>query len=437
MKISRHFTEALNLNCHPLKDAKYRKRSEYIHTLLYIINACSIGKDVKKYTDMHIKNYCELLLPEMHTELYEQHDTDDGQMYLKKCISWPWKKKNRYALVCDIHLILLDEELIEKAMNIICGSLSPGAQNDLNRLAEVLSGRAGEDKRYNTVQSMIEQYQANKEFLAEKERRIIVTANMSAGKSTLINALAGKFITRTSQEVCTGNVCYISDKAFEDNRVHLYTDTLTMNAGYDDLRSYRWSEPVYIASYFSSCIPQKKRLRIIDTPGADAALHEGHTEATHNALLNEDYDLVLYIISPTNLGTDAEAKHLKWIAEHVPGYKVIFVLNKLDNYRDKGDSIRDSINDLREDLKKAGFENPVICPISAYFSYLLKLKTTGQSLSEDESDEFEYLSKKFMRPAYDLSVFHSKADVDEDESDELELSRRAGIYGLEKIIYGG
>lgn len=119
------------------------------------------------------------------------------------------------------------------------------------------------------------------------------------------------------------------------------------------------------------------------------------------ALLKEEYDLVLYVICPTNLGTDAEIRHLKWVANNLPKEKVVFVLNKLDNYKDCSDSIEESVHGLKDDLIKLGFENPVICPISAYFSYLLKLKITGQQMSDDEADEYDYLSKKFMRSSYD------------------------------------
>ena len=45
---------------------------------------------------------------------------------------------------------------------------------------------------------------------------INVIATMSSGKSTLINALIGKPLARTSQEVCTGNLNYLYNKPFED-----------------------------------------------------------------------------------------------------------------------------------------------------------------------------------------------------------------------------
>ena len=46
----------------------------------------------------------------------------------------------------------------------------------------------------------------NREFLAKPLKRIMVTGNMSAGKSTLLNALAGKKINKTQNDTCTAKV---------------------------------------------------------------------------------------------------------------------------------------------------------------------------------------------------------------------------------------
>ena len=55
---------------------------------------------------------------------------------------------------------------------------------------------------------------------------LLVTATMSAGKSTLINALIGKKIVRTSQEVCTGNLCYIYNQSVENNKILLWENPI-------------------------------------------------------------------------------------------------------------------------------------------------------------------------------------------------------------------
>ncbi len=428
------FWESLDLREHPIKKAKKKMRAEYFSALTYIVNQVTSQPDVKPFTNERLNMYQKMLLSDVEIDAPTQKV---GLNALNSCISKPWRKKFRYMLVCDVSLILLNEELTRQAIIIINSCLTNRSQTDVGRVFASLSGENVIDKKHFIAAPLITQYRLNKAFLSQQERRIIVTANMSAGKSTLINALIGKPLARTSQEVCTGNVCYLFNKAFEDDNVHLSAQNLTMNATSDELSSYEWSGPVSIASHFAPSTGQTPKLCIIDTPGVDAALYKKHTSITHTALQNEEYDIVLYVVCPTNLGTDAEIKHLKWVAQNLPKEKVVFVLNKLDNYRDCSDSVEESVQGLKDDLLKIGFDSPVICPISAYFSYLLKLKMTGQKLSEDEADEYAFLSKKFMRSSYDLSRYYDGVQSAEDETEEVKLSKRAGMYGLEKIIYGG
>lgn len=458
MDMNLFFIEALDLRKHPIKKAKKKIRAEYITALSYIVNTIANHPDkhsdissqientghilesvtIQKYTTERLKLYQTLLFADVEQPDFANSINEKvGLRAVASCVSRPWRKKYRLMLVCDVALILLESSLVTQAIMIIKGCLSKKNKEEVNRILLSLFDESDIDKKHLIIAPMIKQYRLNRAFLSQKERRIIVTANMSAGKSTLINALIGKPLARTSQEVCTGNACYLFNKAFEDDNVHLATRSLTMKATTDELHVYEWSGPVSIASYFTTSTPQIPKMCIIDTPGVDAALYKEHTKLTYNALLNDDYDMALYVVCPTNLGTDAETKHLKWVAQNIPNEKIVFVLNKLDNYRDCSDSIEESILGLKKDLLKIGFEDPTICPISAYFSYLIKLKMTGQILSADEADEYAYLSKKFMRSSYDLSHYYNGSQFSDNESEETKLSKRAGLYGLEKIIYGG
>lgn len=436
--MNQFFVEALNTQEHPIKNAKKKIQAEYITALTYIIE-----KTISE-ANCHQDETKQFVAERLH--LYQSQlfaDINIGAIDAKngiRCLtafSKPWRNKYRFMLVCDVALILFDDALVSMAMQSIKERLSTKRQVDVEQIAVLLQNDRDIEKKYIPASTLVNQYRANKGFIAKSERRIIVTANMSAGKSTLINALIGKPITRTSQEVCTGNVCYLFNKAYEDDKIHLLTQGLNLNATAEDLHSYDWNGYISIASYFAGIVSDVPRLCIIDTPGVDAALYKEHSNRAHDALLNGDYDTIIYVVSPTRLGTDAEKKHLQWVAKNLQKDKIIFVLNKLDDYHDFSDSIEESVHDFKEELLKIGFENPVICPISAYFSYLLKMKMTGQDLSEDESDEYALYAKKFKRSAYDLSHYYDGAECLPTDSEEIALSKRAGLYGLEKIIYGG
>lgn len=432
------FVEALDMREHPVKKAKKKIQVEYITALTYIVE-----KTIKE-TDWHkveILKYVTERLRLYRTQLFVDALVVNGNKKQgASCLAAfakPWRRKYRFMLVCDVALLLLEAPLVLHATEIIKEHLSSKRQIDIEQISLLLQNKQDIEKKYISVSPLMKQYRANKDFFSKEERRIIVTANMSAGKSTLINALVGKPIARTSQEVCTGNVCYLFNKAYEDENMHLSTQCLNLSATANDLHGYDWNGHISIASFFTGIVADIPRLCIIDTPGVDAALYKEHSKRARNALLNDNYDTIIYVVSPTRLGTDAEKKHLQWVAQNLQKDKIIFVLNKLDDYHDFSDSIEESVLNLKEDLLKFGFETPIICPISAYFSYLLKLRITGQALSEDEADEYAFYSKRFKRSSYDLSYYYEGVQCLSTDSEEIELSKRAGLYGLEKIIYGG
>ncbi len=432
------FAEALDLREHPIKKAKKTIQAEYYAALTYLlektgVNHCEWMAELEEYISERMRQYrTQLFLDSIPTK-----NEDYCSSCFSSCVTKPWRTKYRFMLVCDAALMLLDKRLVHQAASIVKQLVSHRKQSEIDGLLASLFDGCPVEKRYLSVESLIEQYRRNYTFLLQPTKKIIVTANMSAGKSTLINALIGKPVARTSQEVCTGNVYCLFNKAFEDGNVHLATSSINLMATFEDLHKYNWDEHIAMASYFSGVAVQFPRLCIIDTPGVDAALHQEHSQRTHDALTSEMYDTVLYVVSPTRLGTDAEKRHLKWVAQHLPKDKIIFVLNKLDDYRAVSDSVDESMRGLQKDLLEMGFENPIICPISAYFSYLLKLKLTEQPLSEDEADEYALYAKKFMRDAYDLSQYYDGVQCSPDDSQEVLLSKHAGLFGLEKMICGG
>jgi len=76
--------------------------------------------------------------------------------------------------------------------------------------------------------------------------------------------------------------------------------------------------------------------------------------------------------------------------------KMVFVLNKLDDFKSAEDSIATSIAGVRKDLCGFGYNNPVICQISAYFALLIKLKMNGEQLDEEEQGMFGLFTKKIQ-----------------------------------------
>ena len=268
-------------------------------------------------------------------------------------------------------------------------------------------------------------------------KKIIFTANMSAGKSTIINAIIGKKLAKTAQEVCTGNVSYIYNKSFEDGHIHLIFDGSAINADREELLSNGCDKERYIFSYFNLIDKNDSRFCLIDTPGVNSSMNRQHGRITRNALDKREYDIIIHVLNAQQLGTDEEITHLRWIKNNIQDREVIFVLNKLDVFKAKEDDVDRSIALVRSDLKKIGFMDPIVCPISAYFAFLIKQKRIGVNLTEDDQDEYDLYAKKFNKPVYDLSRFYPEYQIKSDDDEATTLLKKCGFYGFETIISGG
>lgn len=425
------FTSSVILDNHPMKHVKPQIKEQYYIALKYFIN--QLGNfEVIEY---RLRQYKDLLVGEKELCISEGKINKVVQVIVYNRYQ-PWRKKYRYWLLCDIALICLSEDMTLKAFDLVSSFLSKRQKAQFQILIKALCDKESAEIAFPFVNEYIEQYHKNMEFVKAPELRLIVTANMSAGKSTLINALIGKSIARTSQEVCTGNVCYIYSKPFEDGHIHLDTGLLNMNASAMDLTEFDWSKKTRIASYFRAFNVWVPRVCIIDTPGVNSAINRQHGRIAKNALQSEQYDKLIYVINGNKLGSDEEIKHLRWVADNISKEKILFVLNKLDDFKRVDDDIQISINCVCDDLRKLGFEEPKVYPISAYFGMLIKKKEFGEQLTEDEQDEYEYYKKKFNRPEYDLARYGNNCS-NKTEHEAIALSKRCGLYSLEEAIYGG
>ncbi len=429
MNINDIFISSLILSKHPMKNVKPKKRAQYYYILEFFLERFGISR----LEEHRLEQYKRMLI---RKEGQNEEDTIEVLTdSIISCRLQRWREEYCYFILCDFALITMDTEKVKQAVELIKRFISVPQYEKIDQFARLLVTEKADSTWISATRNLLSQYVQNANFQQRKEKRIIVTANMSAGKSTLINALVGKQVVRTSQEVCTGGVCLIHNKPYEDGRVHLQTSKFTLDAGEEDLNNYEWGGKISIASYFRMLKESAYRICLIDTPGVNSAINRSHGNLSREILMEEQYDILLYILNANKLGTDEEVSHLKWVSNHLPHNKTVFVLNKLDCFKKGEDNIQLSIKEIKNDLKLSGYEQPVICPLSAYFAYLLKKKHYGEMLTEDETDEYNWYSKKFEKPEYDLSAYSEPAWEDEDHY--VIMSKKCGMYYLEKILYGG
>lgn len=277
----------------------------------------------------------------------------------------------------------------------------------------------------------------NFKFIRRAPFSILVTANMSAGKSTFINALAGYRVSLDKTMACTGKIHTVVNKCFEDGLAYEYDHDLSLSAGSDRLLNDNEDNPtdeIVAAAYFNGIL-SGKRIIISDTPGVNFSGEVHHKELTEKEIKKNNYHLLVYIMNATQLATDDENAHLEFIKNNVKNTPVIFVLNKTDAFNDEEEDILGIIEGQREYLVQKGFNNPIVCPLSAKAAYLSKLFKKGE-LSRLQEHELSTLVSKFEKidfPGYYKKRFPS-IKVSDFPSEEEQLIKICGFAYVEKII---
>lgn len=256
---------------------------------------------------------------------------------------------------------------------------------------------------------------------------VCVVATMSAGKSTLINAMLGKELMPSKAGACTAMITRIKDvdQKKDSFRAEVYRkgrlsetyenldytimDRLNEDDTVDEVRVY--GNMPFVSSDDLSLV-------LVDTPGPNNARDDSHEEVQQNALGKSSKALVLYIMT-NEYGTDDDEITLRRVANtmSVGGKqskdRFLFVVNKMD-CRSKGDgSIEETLDQVREYLKTQGINNPNLFPAAALPALNIR-RMEKEKVDEDIEEETEFLIRKLNR------------------NEELHLEKYASIPGSEK-----
>lgn len=212
-----------------------------------------------------------------------------------------------------------------------------------------------------------------------KEFRTDVIATMSAGKSTLINALLQEKIMPSKQQACTATVTEIHDS--DETTPHAETKDRNGNllnviepVTLEEMKMLN-ENPEVSRIYVDYDIPfvdsNEISLVLVDTPGPNNSRDENHQIETFKALSQSSKALVLYVLNATQLASNDDANLLSKVADSMKvGGKqsrdrFIFVLNKLDTYINGEDSVQEALKEAKQYLEDKGINDPNIYPVTA------------------------------------------------------------------------
>lgn len=352
--------------------------------------------------------YREFLMNNADIELNSTQVTESSIHPLSKKLTLPWKKRRCYWLVCDLALILLEESKIKEATIILCKYLSKRTAASIDKLFVLLWNDDETPASLSFTKELLCQFRANRRFLAQPLKRILVTATMSAGKSTLINSLMGKDLLEARNEACTGSVYSVFNKPFDDHILKQDDNSIA----------------IYIEAF------KDQRICLIDTPGVNSAKHPTHCEITKAEIEAGKYDVITYIFNAKYIGTIDDDNHLRYVINNIPrDTQIVFVLNQLDAFKEE-DSIDDTINELRKHLEVCGVPNPIICPISAKAGLLAEKVCHDVELSKYEQRWYEIYEECFATEDLDLSRYYDEPY----NIGKIPLLRQCGLKGLEEVL---
>lgn len=387
-----------SIDNHPIAQLDEKYRMQYVEGLIACMYSISKGTDIAKMiTFAWVHSICNT-----SNNLQWKDDIEA----VKKAISL--KRKGirffymRESFFFDVFYLAQASALEDNNLDRIsyylrqnvCGYFSKKSLNKIliayKQKSAIISGVSS---------AQIIHRRINDEILSGTEKKILVVANVSAGKSTLINALVGYRFNKTKTTACTDKLVFIHNKCLNDgitskNNKGKYCYSCNVNDSNSD-------SLIEAAFHFKSTLG-KENICFIDTPGINNAEDCTHKQITENIIKKGDYDAVLYVSNCQYFGTNDEHNLLKFLKANVKK-PILFVLNQLDVFNSKEDSIQKMLNDYKLDLKKFGFKSPVIIPVSAYVSFLIRLDSC--CLTRTETAKLNNMVELFKDEYYNLPQY--------------------------------
>ena len=291
----------------------------------------------------------------------------------------------------------------------------------IERLFQEIQKGSFADLKKGPIKNAFEQFKKN-------EFNICVVATMSAGKSTLINAMLGEKLMPSKAEAC-GEKIITYDKATLKTMQELNSN--------EDVSVVKAEGNIPFVS------AKDISLVLIDTPGPNNTRDGRHKEIQNNFLVQSSKALVLYVMTGT-YGNNDDNSLLQTIAESmsVRGKqskdRFLFVVNQVDGRKKEDGELKDTLDSVRDYLAEKGIVNPHLFPTGALPA--LNIRLVQNNLADEEAmDEAEFAVKKLNERTYlQCDPFSTlPASVAETISQQLDMAKGNDDAYEEALIHTG
>lgn len=219
-----------------------------------------------------------------------------------------------------------------------------------------------------------------------KKYTVAVIATMSAGKSTLLNAMMCDDLLPSQNEACTSTVFRIEDNDNISNHEASFIDgrkksdwVPASKSLLADLNNKGYRE-IEIRGNLPNIKNSQRNSKVVffDTPGPNNAMVDDHEKITKKIIRRADYCNLICVINSSTTGVNDEWRLLSFVKKEIKksGKKInpIFILNQIDVLEsERGESVAELVNSVFTTLREYDFENPLIIPASARLSLWIRL----------------------------------------------------------------
>lgn len=220
---------------------------------------------------------------------------------------------------------------------------------------------------------------------------VLVMATVSAGKSSLINALIGQELLHAANEATTACVTRVEHRKERKSFAGAcYRDSGTVlkrcrDASPELVRSWNADSRVQritLTGRFDSAPRPASRLVVYDTPGPNNSQNQRHSEVARKALRSIPYDAMFYVMNAGQLGTHDDRACLDLLRARVSDAPIYFLLNKVDLLDpEKGEDIAVHARNAHGYLVDAGFDGPIVIPTIADAALYARKALNGHALT--------------------------------------------------------
>lgn len=244
---------------------------------------------------------------------------------------------------------------------------------------------------------------------------VLVMATMSAGKTSLINALIGHEILHVANEATTAchtqiehqhDATYFTGTCYSHSELLLYKQ---QDISPEQIRNWNTDSQIRriaISGRFSSCPSQTSGLVLHDTPGPNNSQDARHAALAFETVQSVPFKSLLYVLDASQLGTHDDRKILERLrAEAAPKSldTFCFVLNKVDLLDpEKGEVLEEYVAKAKAYLTGIGFDSPVVIPSMASTALYAKMALAHQPLSRRQQLKLQQALDDFSISKYAL-----------------------------------